>query len=341
MYVSHVFWSAAFRSLPARTVASIVIVSAASTSTAGAAEPSAGDRETARSLGTQGVQALDAHEYATAERACGGAYALVKAPTVGMCLARALEGLGRLLEARDVFVEVTHLPAKPDEPVVFTTARDAARTEAEALAKRVPTVTLAVSGPPESTPLRVTLDGAPVNSETARLPRKLNPGPHTLSVSAAGFEVASEQITIAEGEDRRVEVLLRPSSDGPESHSPPLQERPAAAQSRALPVLALTVGAVGLAGLVVGVSAGVAASSKHSTLSGECNPASDTCPPSAGGDLDAFHALRTVSTVGYIVGALGLVGGGVLFLAMPTSKESSSSTGLYVGPVSCGLVQNF
>jgi hypothetical protein len=341
MYVLHMFWGTAFRSLRAQTVAGIIIVYAASAMTAGAAEPSAGDRETARSLGTQGLQALDAHEYATAERACAGAYALVKAPTVGMCLARALEGLGRLLEARDVFVEVTHLPTRPDEPAVFTTARDAARTEAEALARRVPTVTLAVSGPSESTPVRLTLDGAAVNSETARLPRKLNPGSHTLSISATGFEPATEQITIAEGEDRRIEVSLRSSSEGLASHSPPLQERQAAAQGRSTPVLAITVGAVGLASLLVGVSAGVAASSKHSTLSGECDAASATCPPSARGDLDTFHALRTVSTVGYVVGALGVIGGGVLFFATPTSKESSAATALYVGPVSCGLVQKF
>jgi hypothetical protein len=57
--------------------------------------------------------------------------------------------------------------------------------------------------------------------------------------------------------------------------------------------------------------------------------------------LDTFHALRTVSTVGYVVGALGVIGGGVLFFATPASKESPATTALYVGPVSCGLVQKF
>jgi hypothetical protein len=64
-----------------------------------AGEPSAGDRETSRGLYGQGMQALDAHDYAAAERACGGAYALVKAPTAATCWAQALEGLGRLVEA--------------------------------------------------------------------------------------------------------------------------------------------------------------------------------------------------------------------------------------------------
>jgi hypothetical protein len=302
--------------------------------TARAGELSAGDRETARSLGTQGVQALDSRDFATAERACGGAYALVKAPTVGTCWARALEGLGRLLEARDVFVEVTHLPTRPDEPAVFTSARDAARTEAEALAKRVPTVTLAISGAPETTPLRVELDGAIVKSETARLARKVNPGWHAVSVAAPGFEPTTAQFTIAEREDRRVDVVLRPSSVGP-------GPQPVAQRSATPPVLPIVVGGVGLAGLVVGVSTGLAGSSKRSTLSGECDTANGTCPSSAASDLDAFHSLRTVSTVGYVVGALGLATGVVLFFLMPTSKESPSSTALYVGPAACGLVRTF
>ena len=50
-----------------------------------------------------------------------------------------------------------------------------------------PSVTLDVSGPSDSTALQVTVDGATVASETARLPRKLDPGRHVIVVSAAGF----------------------------------------------------------------------------------------------------------------------------------------------------------
>jgi hypothetical protein len=324
----------------ARALAAFVIVCTVSAK-ARAADPSAGDRETSRNLGLQGLRAIDAHDYAAAELACGGAYALVKAPTVGTCWARALEGLGRLVEARDVFIEVTHFPAKLDEPTVFTTARDAARTEADGLAKRIPTLTLVIFGPSESTPLRVALDGAIVKSETARLPRRVNPGSHTLSVSAPGFEAATVHIAVAEGEDRRLEVSLRSSSESPEANSvqPAPPER--STDRGSLPVPAIVAGGVSLAGLVVGVGAGVAGSSKHSALSGECNKENGTCPPSAASDLDTFHSLRTLSTVGYVGGALGLVTGGVLFFLMPASKESPASTGLYVGPASCGVAGVF
>jgi hypothetical protein len=321
------------------------LVACAVSVTAGAVEPTAGDRETSRSLGTQGVRALAAHDYTAAERACGGAYALVKAPSVGTCWAQALEGLGQLVEARDVFVEVIHLPTRPEEPAIFTSARNVARTEADALGKRIPTVTLAISGPPETTPLRVAIDGALVKSETARLPRKVNPGAHTLSISATGFEPLTAQVTIAEGEDRRLEIPLRPSNRGREpsdlAQSAPTQEPRSTTSGGSLPLPAVVAGGAGLAGLVVGVVAGVAGSAKHSALSNECNASRGTCPPSAASDLDAFHTLRTVSTVGYVVGGLGLVAGGVLFFAMPTSRESPTATGLFVGPSSCWLAGEF
>jgi len=333
---------AAYRSCGALALVSFVCMVA---ETAGAAEPTPGDKETARSLGARGMRALDARDYAGAERACGGAYALVKAPTVEICWARALEGLGRLLEARDAFVDVTHFPAKPDEPAVFTSARDAARVEADDLAKRIPTVTLSVSGPPLAAALQVTLDGVVVKSETARLPRKVNPGQHTLSVSAQGFERASVDLAVTEGEARRVEVVLRPSGEAAGPRSPealPQEARPGTNGGAPPPILAMVAGGVGVVGLVVGAAAGTAGSSKHVALVDECDTANGTCPPSAANDLDAFHTLRSVSTLGYVVGALGLVSGVVIFLATPKSQTlGAGAMGVYLGPSSLGLAGAF
>lgn len=333
------------RSLPAcrwfgAQAVAVVALACAFTKTASATDPGASDRETSRSLGAQGMQALEAHDYAAAERTCGGAYALVKAPTTATCWARALEELGHLVEARDVFEQTLHLPATPDEPAVFISARELARAEADGLAKRIPAVTLAISGPPETTPLQVILDGVSVKSETARLPRKVNPGRHALTVSAPGFEPVTLEVTIAEREERRVEVMLRPSSGG---SLPVLQGAPSVTSVRPLPMLAIAAGGIGLAGLVVGVGAGVTGSSKHSVLSGECNTASGTCPSSAANDLDAFHAWRAVSTIGYVVGAAGVAAGAVLFLTVPSPRAlgPAGTTALYVGPASCGLTGAF
>jgi hypothetical protein len=292
------------------------------------------------------MQALDAHDYVAAERACGGANALVKAPTAATCWGRALEGLGRLVEARDVFMQITHLPTKPDDPAVFVSAREVAATEADGLVTRIPTVTIVISGPPETGPVQVTVDGVGVKSETARLPRKVNPGRHTIAVSAPGYAPATSDVSVVEREERRVEVALRPSSgDSPlPSTEPSTPQRDAGQErgGRTVPVLAIVAGGVGLGGLVVGLAAGVVGSSKHSVLPGECDTTSGTCPPSAQSDLDAFHTWRTLSTVGYVVGAVGLVAGGVVFFTAPTARSSAGgTTGVYVGPASCGVTGAF
>ncbi len=305
-----------------------------------AAEPSAADRDTSRALYAQGMEALDAHDYVSAERACGGAHALVKVPTSAACWARALEGLGRLVEARDEFLEAAHFPVKPDEPAVFASARDSSQAEADQLSKRVPTVTLVVSGPDGTAPLRVTFDGASLAPETARLARKANPGRHTITVAAKGFEPTTADVDVSEGENRRVNVALSPIAGAEAATTRAPGEAPPAPTQGAhrVPTLAIVAGGVGVVGVVVGVATALAATSKHTTLLGECS--GSTCPPSAKGDLDSFHVLRTVSAVGYVGGVVGIVGGAALWYFAP-SRPSDASTRVWVGPVSAGVMGAF
>jgi len=328
---------------PARLAYLAAVGVALLVSPAAAADPSAADKETSRSLYAQGMQALDSHDFSAAERACGGAHALVKAPTSAACWARALEGIGRLVEARDEFLEAAHFPVRPDEPAVFATAREASRREADQLAKRIPTVTLSVSGPDASALLRVTFDGATVAPETARLPRKANPGRHTIAVVAKGFEPITTEVEVSEGEDRRVPVPLvrltpKEVAGRPAQHETQ-QAAPTTTQgANPVPVLPIVVGGVGAIGLAVGVATGLAAASKHTALKGECS--GSACPSLAQADLDAFHSMRTLSAVGYVVGAIGVVGGAALWYFAP-SRPSDASATVSVGPGSAGATGAF
>jgi hypothetical protein len=153
-----------------------------------------------------------------------------------------------------------------------------------------------------------------------------NPGHHAIKVSAPGFESTAVDIDLGEGEVRDVDVTLRPATPGSASLPSP-------------PPLALVAGGIGVVGLGVGVIAGLAGASKHSTLVGECQ-SNGACPTSAQGDLDSFRSLRTVSTIAYVVGALGVAGGAVLWLTAP-SDAAAARTGLWFGPASAGVVTAF
>jgi hypothetical protein len=286
------------------------------------------------------MAALDTHDYVAAQRACGGAHALVKAPTSAACWARALEGLGRLIDARSAFLEAARFPAAPDEPVVFTSARAASQVEADALAKRIPTLTLFVSGPSASTPLQVTIDGASVPSETARLPRKTDPGAHAVIVAAQGFEPTTVNVQLSEAEEHRVDVLLQPAGSapkvGPEATTAPVGSHPAQPEQTAssggwsrgtVQTLALVSGGLGIVGLGVGSAFGLVANSKKSQyqqhqIDGRC--IDEQCVSIS---KDAVSA-GNVSTAMFVAGGVLAAAGVTLWLTAPGKAPEQAAVAI-------------
>jgi hypothetical protein len=149
----------------------------------------------------------------------------------------------------------------------------------------------------------------------------VDPGTHVLRIAAAG-EVVMRVIALAEGEkDRRVYVQFEPPA-------PPV-ERSAFPWPPTAAVVSL---GVGLAGLALGVGAGVAALGKRDALEEACD-ASGRCPGSESGDLSDYRSLRTWSTVGYVVAAAGLVGGAGVWLF----GARRSSARAWIAPMSVGV----
>src|SRR5687768_9838148 len=97
------------------------------------AQPSAADKETARSLMNQGDTARDEQDYRAALKAYEAADAIMRVPTTGLAVARMHEKLGQLLEARDKALAVARIPAGATEPAAFTTARNEAEQLADAI----------------------------------------------------------------------------------------------------------------------------------------------------------------------------------------------------------------
>jgi len=179
----------------------------------------------------------------------------------------------------------------------------------------------------------VTMDRQPVAAKLSGAAIAVDPGEHLFVFEAEGLPRTEKSLVLHEGEKgRRERIVLVAAQPTPTSAAQP------ATGGRTPPVLAIVAGGIGVAGLVVGAATALAATSKHATLQGEC--AGSTCAPSAQGDLDSFHALRTVSAVGYVVGALGIVGGAALWYLAP-SRPSDTSARLWVGPASVGVMGAF
>jgi hypothetical protein len=104
-----------------------------------------------------------------------------------------------------------------------------------------------------------------------------------------------------------------------------------------LPIVAFGVGG---AGLLLGVITGGIALGDHGSLSSKASGGS--VPATSQGDLNSYHTMGAVSTVGFVVAGVGAAAGVVLLLTAP--KETTGS-GFHVTPTiglgSIGAVGTF
>ena len=303
-----------------------------------AAEPSAADRETARALVIEGRQKLGNGDHEGARKAFQAAHELMGVPTTGLDLARALEKLGKLVEARTIALEVTNLPPKPREPAAFTEARPAAAALAEQLEARIPALELRIAGPPEGAAVLVRVDGEVVPPAALSFPRKVNPGEHTVEASVKGFSSERRAVSVPEGKTVPVEIRLAPLAAAETETATPkhtLAPAPAPPDSGdsggggGAPVWAWAAGGAGIVAIGIGAYFAV----DHFSVRGEVEERcpGGACDPSvySRAEVDALRARwnrDVVLAVG--LGAAGLAGVGVAiwgFTSGSSKKEGDDA----------------
>lgn len=310
---------------------------------ASAAEPTAADKETARTLMNEGDRLFAAKDYQGALKAYGGAHEIMGVPTTGIELAKVQEQLGLLVEARDTLLQVTRYPKRPDEPKVFTRARDDAAQRAGQLATRIPSIVVTISGPAPGAAVSVAIDGVAIAPAAVSLPRKVNPGKHVIVVSSAGFDDAREELTVAAGETGQARVVLRPgraaapvAQPAPASSSPVAPVRPAEAPDRSPPAssgsstLMLFGFGLGAAGVIAGSVTGLLALSKKSDAEKYCD--GNRCREEARSDIDGSKTMGNISTISFAVGAIG-AGLGVYTLLAPSKPDERMQAGRRFEPI--------
>ncbi|WP_437786289.1 hypothetical protein [Sorangium sp. So ce1097] len=295
------------------------------------AQVSDADRATARSLAVEGQEALDRKDFAAALDRFGRADAIIHAPTLLLGVARAQVGLGRWIAAHESYSRILREGAPEGSPEPFFEAITAAQRELDALAPRIPQVLLSVRGPgPDAAD--VTIDGEPVPRAALGVRRPVDPGERTVRATAAGFGPAEVRLTLAEGARETVTLELTPVAPRPGASPSPIARAPDAGPvasgggaRTALGIAALGLGGVGLAAGAVG---GVLAIGKHGDLSERCP--GNRCDPSLQGEVDTYHAMGTLSTIGFVVGAVGVGAGAFLLLTAP---RSPGRAGVWITPV--------
>jgi hypothetical protein len=323
-------------------------------------------RAAARAIGEEGLELYDEGKYVDALDRFERADDLIKAPTLGLMAARSLEKLGRLVEASERYQQVAGMKVDAGATEAFKQAQAAATKEREALVPRIPNVEVSVTGPGAEQVGALMLDGRRLPPEktgsarpiSAKIP--VDPGDHRLEAKASTGE-AFERFSLSEGATARVVLTLsgspnklllppgkgaaEPGQAAADSSSSPPPERKGKTQQT---IGWVSVG-VGAAGVAVGVITGGIAAGKHAGFTDPpCNNDLKTCPAEFQDDIDSYNTLRPVSSVGFIVGGIGLATGAVLLLTLPrggarysTSNSSGVTVTPWIGPASAGLRGTF
>jgi hypothetical protein len=318
-------------------LAGLAVVTAPERASAQQSQPSEGDIAQARQLGGQAQAAFDAGNFAESEKLWAAARNLYPvAPTLSLGLARTQAKLGKYVQAQENYNRIIReWSNNPSPPPAFAAALEAAKAEVGAVSAKVANVVISVEGAKDPT---VTIDGNPVPAVALGLKRPVDPGEHKVHAEAAGYKPADATFTVAEGGN--AEAKLKLEKDPNAGAAPPVAgTTPASGQpgdpnggsmtadtksgggSKTLAIVALGVGGVGL---VAGAITGLIAMGKASDLDGKC-PGGKCPDASLQSDIDSYKTMGTISTIGFIVGAVGIGAGVVLWVTAP--KESAAAKG--------------
>jgi len=314
-------------------------------------EPGAADVSAARELGKEGIRLADANKCAEAIDKLARAEKLYHAPTILGRLGECQVRVGKIVLGTENLQRVVHeaLPANP--PPQFVKARERAQKVLSEAQPKIGKLKIVVNAPPK-VEVTIKIDGEVVSSAFVGAERPTDPGEHFVEATAPGYLKSSETVVLKEAGSDSVVLTLKVDPEGPpppppDDHPklpPPVVVEPPPSGGSGLKTVGWISLAVGGAGLVVGTIGGVAALSAKSDLDRLCG-AAKSCPSSAKGTLDSANTAAAVSTVGFIIGAVG-VAAGVTFLLLPSSSPKAETPKAawvrpYAGPTELGLVGAF
>jgi hypothetical protein len=172
------------------------------------------EKAAARSLATQGAEALKGGRYAEAIDLVSRAQAIVHAPTHLLMIARAQTGLGKLVAAQETYLKLLREDLAPTAPAAFKNAQASAKDELAAIEPRIASLRIIVDNAAQRR-ATVRLDDAVVPPALLGVYRPVDPGPHTVTVFPPGQSPVKGTVELRDAEKKDIRLTL------PEGPPPP------------------------------------------------------------------------------------------------------------------------
>jgi hypothetical protein len=253
-------------------------------------------------------------------------------------LADCYEHTGKKGSARRLFIEV----ADAAKAAGKAEREKSSRERAAALEAVAPRLTITVPPPVAALRVEIVVDGAPFPQAKWNRAQPFDAGTHTVITSAPGKKPFEAKIALQDGKASEVSIpelenepVAAPIATGP--------DETAANAGNGQRRSALIVGAVGVLGLAVGAGAGIFSLVKHGQAKDLCADYR-ACPDADGrSKWNAATDAGTVSTIGFVAGAVTLTAAVILYFSAPKNvTATSAATGWWltpsVGPGAAGIV---
>jgi len=287
-------------------------------------EPSGTELASARSLFNEARMAEERGDWTEALAKLDVVAKVKMTPQVRFHLGLCQEHTAQLVEALNNLERAASEGSEQNLPTVVAEAKE----HAAGVRARLPKLSIVL---PRGPAARVEIDGRLVASVLLNRPMVFDPGAHKVVATAPGL-VFSQDISIGEGEERRVEVVFSPASvlaAGTVTTGDAQVADSAAADS---PERSSTLGwlAVGTGGAAL-----IGASISMLVRQGALDDIDAACPNHQGCPRSLESAQSKASTFGTLAAVLAAVGGvsaatGIVLLVQPHTQQGSAQVS--VGP---------
>lgn len=287
------------------------------------------DRDRARELALQGINAFNRNDFATVIDRFEAAERSFHAPVHLRFLAIAYERVTppRLLEAADAWRRLSQERLPADAPQPFRDAIAEAQRELPRVEARLGHLALSVTN--GGAGMVVEIDGRAVPEDALSRPQLVAPGEHLITARRAGHTDVQRTVRVEAGATAQVPVAFEAIAQRVEEPPPP---PPPQTQTVMRPNPLRTVGfvlaGVGGAALIGGVITGVMASGAYSDLQTSCP--NNVCRTQA--DLDQRGTVDTLAgaTNGLLIGGGVLAAAGVVMILV--GRPRAETVQVAVGP---------
>jgi hypothetical protein len=308
---------------------------AAPPSAAPAAAPSPSAVERADAAFEEGRQFFDQGRYKEACEKFELSLQLDPSPGTLLNLGNCYEPQGDLVRALETFERAFAEAQRAGDSRRKELWTEAARERIASLSRRVPQVS--VRGVPADG--RVSIDRRPL--ERASGVFRINPGRHTVEVSAPGkrtfsreFEIAASQRLAVNVPALETEVASETPSSAPAPGSPGVRDGGGGKQYGPWPYV---LGGAGVALLGTSLITGLSANSKQNQLERECDE-NYVCDLSLKGTQDSAKTLALVTDVFWITGVIAAGVGVTLFVLDANADEPGGTVQAGCFGAGCGLL---